>query len=402
MTMNEYLINLAMQLQKIDTGDALYSDIKQAISFYKEMIEDMMEDGKSEEEAVASMEAPEVIAERMRREFILPSANKPGAKRPPAPPVPPAPPAPPAPPVPPAPPAPPEEDWGNDASFVSFQTAQTESAEDNYTRIRRVFEADMLTSIILRDSNNGVSIKRGGELAIEYSQNEANIYALKVEGGALKIKYIQKKKEIVRSIFSFGRIKGRREFVITIPESWHGALDVGTSNGAVNACGLDIESLTIKSSNGALRLEDLRLAGALTAASSNGNLHACDISAAGVDVASSNGNVNVHNISVSGQCRFGTSNGRAEAEDISAQGIGIATSNGGVKVYKLEAQAIKITSSNAGISGEISGRREDYTITSRTSNSSNKLGNTQSGARTLEVYTSNGKIDVGFMDEKQQ
>lgn len=45
-----------------------YEDMRRYLDFYAEMIEDRMEEGISEEDAVATMELPEVIAERILEE----------------------------------------------------------------------------------------------------------------------------------------------------------------------------------------------------------------------------------------------------------------------------------------------------------------------------------------------
>lgn len=56
------------------------SDIEKSLEYYSEMIDDRMEDGVSEEEAVAAMEAPEGIARQILMDMPLPKVVKAKAK----------------------------------------------------------------------------------------------------------------------------------------------------------------------------------------------------------------------------------------------------------------------------------------------------------------------------------
>ena len=48
MTRNEYLIELAMKLENAFRGDEnAYGEIKGMVSFYQEMLDDMIEEGRS-------------------------------------------------------------------------------------------------------------------------------------------------------------------------------------------------------------------------------------------------------------------------------------------------------------------------------------------------------------------
>ena len=70
MTRNEYLIELAMKLENAFRGDEnAYGEIKGMVSFYQEMLDDMIEEGRSEEEAVAAMEPADDVVERIRHEY---------------------------------------------------------------------------------------------------------------------------------------------------------------------------------------------------------------------------------------------------------------------------------------------------------------------------------------------
>lgn len=380
MTKNEYLIELAMELQKIDAGDMFAPEIKQVIIFYQEMIDDMMEDGKTEEEAVDSMEGAKDIAERMRREFILPSAKQ----RPeseyqviPEPPIPPARPAHPAP------------------TSTDGRLKSTGSADGDYTRMKHTVDPDVVSEIVISEEDNSVRLVSGSELSVEYSENETDSYSVSLSDGVLCVKYKKEKRFSLRNVL--GMFRGRKEFSIVVPEAWRGKVRISSTNAPVYAENVDLECLNVQTTNGAVDVRKARLAMEFSARTSNSAITLNGITAPGADVRTTNSRLKAEDMRIFGQCRLGTTNGRIEASDISAEGVGISTSNGYINVRAITADAIKLVTSNGAISGSVCGRREDYRISSRTSNNGkNSLGSTDSGARTLEAATSNAGINIDF------
>lgn len=75
MTKNEFLMALKQQLAQLPQ-----SEIERFLSYYDEMIADRIEEGLSEQEAVASMEDVHVIAERILYEMPLHTLVKSKAK----------------------------------------------------------------------------------------------------------------------------------------------------------------------------------------------------------------------------------------------------------------------------------------------------------------------------------
>ena len=66
-------------------SDLPQDDVSQSLEYYEEMLDDRMEDGLSEEEAVAHLGSPREIAERIRLEMPLPTlvrARAANARRP--------------------------------------------------------------------------------------------------------------------------------------------------------------------------------------------------------------------------------------------------------------------------------------------------------------------------------
>ena len=112
----------------------------------------------------------------------------------------------------------------------------------------------------------------------------------------------------------------------------------------------------------------------------------------------SNGEITLKNISAKGDISVVISNGRITADDISCENLSLTTSNGSIRISAVIAEyKIYMKTSNGSIKGDIAGDKNDFTIKSRTSNGRNNLPKNQTGGdKMLEVYTSNGSIDIVF------
>jgi uncharacterized membrane protein len=75
MTKSEFLLSLENELKNIP-------DYEKALDFYSEMIDDRIEDGMSEEDAINSLESIDSIRDRMINEIPLPTLIKEKASKP--------------------------------------------------------------------------------------------------------------------------------------------------------------------------------------------------------------------------------------------------------------------------------------------------------------------------------
>ena len=71
MNKQQFLAAVGTQIQSLPQ-----SDVEKSLDYYREMIDDRMEDGLSEEEAVAALGSPEEIAEQILLETPLPKLVK--------------------------------------------------------------------------------------------------------------------------------------------------------------------------------------------------------------------------------------------------------------------------------------------------------------------------------------
>ena len=159
MTKNEYLITLAAKLQKLtDDPRKIYPELKSMIEFYQEMVEDKIEDGMTEEEAVAAMETPDEIVERLKREF------------------------------------------GETA--VEESTAETPvQAVENSRVMRREYNPDKVNMVRVIDGDHSVKLIRGAQVAVNYEDDPNGKYEVSLENGVLTLKYTAEKRSFFPQYF---------------------------------------------------------------------------------------------------------------------------------------------------------------------------------------------------------
>lgn len=368
MTTNEYLITLAAKLQKLaDDPRKIYPELKSMIEFYREMLDDKIEDGMTEEEAVAAMETPDEIVERLKREF-------------------------------------------GEMQVQANADAEPMQAIENSRAMRREYNPDKVKLVRVIDSDHGVRLVKGAQVAVNYEDEPNGRYEVSLENGVLELKYIQEKRSFFRNFFGWRR--SNAEVTVELPDGWQGAADIRTSNAAISA-GVAIDELSVRTSNGAIVLEDTSVRkisggtsnGALKLESvtfddmelsaSNGRIVAQDICGSTAKLTSGNASVNVQTAKVN-DLVIRSSNGGLRAKDITGGKLHAQTSNGSVKVSGINAEDVTLVSSNGSISGDICGDMSDYAITSRTSNGKNNLPTGTAGARKLDVRTSNAGIAIEF------
>jgi len=371
MNKNEYLITLAAKLQKLtDDPRKIYPELKSMIEFYQEMVEDKIEDGMTEEEAVAAMETPDEIVERLKREF-------------------------------------------GEMAIAENDDEEPVQAAENSRVMRREYNPDKVNMVRVIDGDHRVKLIRGAQVAVNYEDDPNGKYEVSLEGGVLTLKYTAEKRSFFRNIF--GWRQKAAEVTVELPNGWAGIADIRTANAAVSASvainelmmhtsngAIVLEDTTIRringnTSNGALRLENVTC-GEMELGTSNGRIVAQDITGKTVKLTSGNASVNVHAATVN-DLFIKSSNGGLRIEDVTGGKLHAQTSNGSVKVSGINAEDVTLISSNGSISGDICGEMSDYAITSKTSNGKNNLPNGTAGERKLDVRTSNSNIAIEFVNK---
>ncbi len=335
MKRDEYLGKLKMTLEQND-----FAQVEEAIGYFDELLQDRMDDeGLSEEEAVSRMEAPEMVAVRLRegkeKERKAGNAPEPEGEQP----------------------------------FRGIKTIQVKAGQARFIRVR--------------DRNMQLTVRagEGEDIIIRHPESEKIRYTFTLEDGRLSL--IREPFDLSGVLFNFDFLSGEtREVTIQVPHELAAELDLKTSNARIE-------------------LEGFSCWGQIAAATSNASLTVKTIDAKRLELQTSNGSLNLEKVTSRQDLKAVTSNGKITAEGVSApQALTLKTSNSGIRVSNLDSAAISLTTSNAGIKGSLPGKMEDYTVKSGTSNGKNNLpGERAGGAKTLNVRTSNANISLGFDGE---
>ncbi len=332
MKRDEYLGKLKTTLEQDD-----FAQVEEAISYFDELLQDRMDDeGLNEEEAVGKMEAPEVVAARLRegreKERQAAQAPEPEGEQP----------------------------------FKGIKTIQVKADQARLIRVR-----DRNTRLIVRSGE-------GEDIIIRHPESERIRYSFTLEDGRLSL--LREPFDLSSMFFSFDFLSREMwEVTIQVPHELAAEMDLRTSNAKMD-------------------LEGFACWGQILAVTSNASVTVKDVDAKRLELQSSNGTMNLDKVTSRQDLKAVTSNAKITAEAVSApQSLTLKTSNGGIRVSRLDSAAISLITSNAGIKGSLPGKMEDYTVKSGTSNGKNNLPNERAGgAKTLNVKTSNANISLEF------
>ncbi|MDR0857434.1 MAG: DUF4097 family beta strand repeat-containing protein [Oscillospiraceae bacterium] len=293
-------------------------ELRRTVSYFEEIIDDRIEDGMSETEAVATLETPAQIAE----------------------------------------------------SLAGIQTAHNPNS----------YDAAELHTINIRDLNCPVFIvPRSDSVYIEYHSHEKKRYDVDCSNGVLDVMAVSSMKWY--DYIGFGRGNTTyRPFVLGVPESFCGRINIVTSNCDASVSDVKFSGgLNIKTSNAKMTFRNLKISGEISAHTSNGKVVAQFVECGLFDAENSNGRIEATHISCDTELSLATSNGRVEIQHIKA------------------GKRIALHSSNGRIYGVIDDNMREFSVRSHTSNGSNSLpGDMPGGNKDLEVSTSNGSIEIRF------
>lgn len=280
MKREEYLNKLKLSLE----GDE-FGPVEEAIAYFNELLDDRMaEEGMDEESAVASLEAPELVAKQLRH--------------------------------------------------TQTEKPKTEPATGFVPGIRNIqVKPSQVRSIEVHDRNTRL-ILRGwdqDEIRIRHPETEKIRYDFTLDAGALKL--FRQPAELSLLLFQFERLSPEmREVTLDVPHELAAEVNLRTSNSRLSAEGVHIwGKLVLRTSNSTLRLKDLS-AKSIQAQTSNSSIGLGTVKAEqDLIVTTSNGVIGAQIASAGGLLRFATSNSSIQVEGLSAQHFELTTSNGSIR-----------------------------------------------------------------------
>lgn len=204
--------------------------------------------------------------------------------------------------------------------------------------------------------NKKVELMRGtGEnISMTYQTDKEQTYTFSTENGVM---LLVNRQRFGFDPFRFLSSAGHNQITVSVPENYSGEIHLNSSNGMISVSdALQVSKLTCDTSNGAVRLNNVH-ADSVIVDTSNASLELTQVTASSVDAHSSNGRITV--------------------QDLAASDVTLDTSNGSIK-------------------GSIAGAEQDYNIYTSTSNGRCSPSSRSGGTKMLTCDTSNGDIDVTF------
>ncbi len=204
--------------------------------------------------------------------------------------------------------------------------------------------------------NKEVSLERGtgNDISMTYQTDKEQTFTFSMNNGVMKLINRQR---FGFDLFHFISSAGTNRITVSVPESYAGEIYLNTSNGRVAVSdALQVSKLTCDSSNGAISIS---------------NVHA----------------ETVH---------VDTSNASLELTQLTAAKVDARTSNGRISVNDITSADIDLNSSNGSIKGNIVGEEQDYSIRTSTSNGKCSPANRSGGSKNLTCDTSNAEINIEF------
>ncbi len=345
MSMNQemYLSKLRRRIKSLPDNER-----ETIIDFYREIIQDKIENGESEAQAVAELGEVNVLAEKILMEnpnrkpanmgkaiiitlvsilgvafvailtvSILKAINFPNAK---------------------------------------ITNRVTTSLSENIQEEKTFTSPDnSINNIHIEAENKKIIVRKGvaEKATITYFDDSAQTYTVTAENGVLKLINTDK----TRYNFNFSN-DSCTTITISVPESYKGVIYVNTSNGDINVSNvMNLSDLTCDTSNATIKLNK----------------------------------VQAENIIMD------TSNSRINMLEVKANTLSADSSNGDITFKEITSPDMIFDTSNADIEGSILGREEDYSIHTDTSNGKCTPSSQRGGSKKLTADTSNGNIKIDFI-----
>lgn len=235
----------------------------------------------------------------------------------------------------------------------------------NMNRENKVYtvKASGITKIQLNAENKSIHISPSGsdQIQIHYTSDKNQTYDFSTENGIVKMEnHGYNDNSFNFSIFGFHMNDNSNDDEITVSVPAEYANDI-----------------TVKTTNSEIAVSNFK------------NLH--DVSCTTTNSVINFSDVNVNNLNIETKNAAITLNHLTAANKLEAY-----TKNAKISLDKIASQDIELETTNAIISGTVLGNEDDYSIDSRTTNGVNNLPNRSGGSKKLKVNTTNAIINVSF------
>lgn len=275
---------------------------------------------------------------------------------------------------------------GEKASTPPSEEGQTEKHMEEYrTSVEEVdvVEVDAENKQILFESSEEE------ELVILYETDDTQFYSIKNEGRSVTLKNEDHRRS--------DQTEGSYRIHVQIPSAYMGSLKVETGNGKIVAKNLQqLADVSCVTDNAAIVLEEFA-AQKLSVESKNGAISLHDVQAdQSLALHATNGFIGLTGCT-SPETGIATRNGAIHLTQVqAAQAIRVESSNGAISLDSLESPDIQLQNQIGAITGSIQGKKADYRIVTEQKLGENNLTDQSGGTKQLQVKTNLGRIHVTF------
>lgn len=325
-------------------------EISKVVTYYSEIIDDKIEDGMTEEDAVLSLGSMDEIEEIIRTEA------------------------------------------GNYKKENNFQGE----------RKRYICKNDVKL-IHVNDKNTSIEINPTSEnkIYIEYYEDKYSEYDILENEDTVLIKKIAYPRFMFFGGFLMNSFTNTR-MVINIPlKAMVKKLDISTTNGYINCIDLNVPRIELESSNGRMNIKNIEALKGIKMHTTNGGLNITNLKSGNmIECNTTNGAIVLQDVGTADDIELKTTNGAVKINSVASKNLTVKTSNGSIKFDGVEVnESIDLKSTNSAIRGSINGKMTEFNIISKTTNGKNNLpGSLKSGDKNLTAVTSNGSINIEFFE----
>lgn len=316
------------------------------------------------------------------------------------------------------------------------------STSEPYEKKVVTWKVDELQELLFQTSFEDVQVKPSKDEDIHITYYENNKMGYEVQGTKETLRLEQKNKRKFYEqfmSFDFHEIDQDTSLLIEVPTSYQQDIFISTTNASIDLQGLkQLQSLTLNTTFGDIRLDRVNANGKVKLTSSYGDLEFYNSvlqadahlsstfgsialanvqSEAGIFLDTSNDDIHMDQVTSKGQLEADTTFGKIITSSIQAESASFATTNGAIDLHEtfevdslqmqasftdftfqqLQANQIKLSTTNGDITGTIYGNQEEYTIETEISNGTSSLDN-QIGIsnKTIKASTTFGDCEITF------
>lgn len=313
------------------------------LDYYDEMISDRIENGKTEEEAVAELGSPESVVENILAEFAV----------------------------------------SGEKNMKKYEKIERKVGIDGKSKLKVKCEIEKIN----------VTATDGNEIVFTYYEGEKLQHDLTDKDGEVVLETRNKTWFFRR----FGLDNDMFTIDVAVPRAFSGDLILEAATGAINVRDLlKVKELRAKVSTGSVRVENLKAEKAFFE-TSTGSITVSSAEILGdAEIKATTGSVKAENVKVGGRLEVNVTTGSLKC-DAEAEKIALKATTGDVKFSAKNADEIYVKCTMGSVKGTVSGAESEYDIhSSATMGKSNLSERTGTTGKKLTVITTTGSINVNF------